>query len=174
MKDEQRYNAIQNVDDQYDSSTEVEDWGIEHDSKRESRKTLLAKVRVWRWLVDTTLLLVIVALLLEKKWKQQRSYTYELAGDITGFAPQFSQRIVSFKPNQTFAPEDAEQFWSNETQHAWLNIVPGTRDGSFEDANILTNHERVWDTSMSIILRSSTISHVQYTITPITLYTRRR
>jgi hypothetical protein len=86
-------------------------------------------------MVDTTLLLIIIGLLAEKKWhhhtkKQQenhhKSHQYELAGDITGFAPTFSQQIVTFKPDPVFAPEDASQFWSNETQQAWLDIVPGT------------------------------------------------
>ncbi|RAR05089.1 hypothetical protein DDE82_004107 [Stemphylium lycopersici] len=75
---------------------------------------------------DSTLLLVIVGLLGERRWRSHvKSHQYELAGDITGFAPTFSQQIINFKPSSLFAPEDATEFWSNETQHAWLSIVPG-------------------------------------------------
>lgn len=35
-----------------------------------------------------------------------------------------SQQIVSFKADPVFAPENASEFWSKETQQAWLDIVP--------------------------------------------------
>jgi hypothetical protein len=127
-KRHQQYDALRNVVDDCDSSTEVgDDWDVENAVQpRPRRQTVWMWVRRYRWMVDTTLLLVIVGLLAEKRWQgREKSHLYELAGDITGFAPTFGQQIVSFKPNSVFAPEEPSAFWSNETQHAWLSIVPG-------------------------------------------------
>lgn len=127
LKGDQRYDMLPNTDDHSDSSTEVGDWDTEDAIQpRRRRKTIWRRVKAYRWMLDTALLLVIVGLLGEKRWQHQaKSHQYELAGDITGFAPTFSQQIVSFKPNDVFAPENATEFWSKETQHAWLSIVPG-------------------------------------------------
>ncbi|KAL7779765.1 hypothetical protein CFE70_009782 [Pyrenophora teres f. teres 0-1] len=126
LKRGQRYNTLPNTDDHSDSSTEVGDWDTEHAVQpRRRRKTIWRRAKGYRWMLDTALLLVIVGLLVEKRWLHQaKSHQYELAGDISGFAPTFSQQIVSFKPNDIFAPENETEFWSNETQHAWLSIVP--------------------------------------------------
>ncbi|KAH7078047.1 hypothetical protein BKA63DRAFT_564594 [Paraphoma chrysanthemicola] len=129
MKDEQQYNVLHDVDSQSDgdSNTEVEDWDTEGHMKPARRKTIWRKLKASRWLVDTGLLLVIFGLLAEKRWKHSphsHSYEYELAGDVSGFAPTFSQQIVTFKPDPVFAPENASEFWTNATQRAWLDIVP--------------------------------------------------
>jgi hypothetical protein len=127
MKDDHRYNALRNIDARSESSnTEVEDWDTEGDVKPSRGRLLWKKVKAWKWLLDTGLLLVIVGLLVERRWKHHsKSHAFPLAGDITGFAPDFSQQIVQFKPDLVFAPENASEFWSKETQHAWLDIVPG-------------------------------------------------
>jgi hypothetical protein len=128
MKADQRYDALRNIDEHSDSSTELGDWDTEDDVQpRRRKRTMWKRVKSSRWMLDTALLLVILGLLVEKRWQQHpESHLYELAGDITGFAPTFSQQIVSFKPDHVFAPEEPSEFWSNETQHAWLSIVPGT------------------------------------------------
>jgi hypothetical protein len=140
MKDDHRYNALRNIDNQSDASTEVGDWDTEGET-RLRRRTIWKRVRGWHWVLDTGLLLVIIGLLVEKRWRHydhRKSYAHELAGDITGFAPTFSQQIVSFKPDAVFAPDDASEFWSNETQHAWLSIVPGTLSPSRTSVMSLT------------------------------------
>ena len=127
LKSGQQYDTLLNTDDHSDSSTEVGDWDSEQAVRpRRRRTTVWRRVKGWRWMLDTALLLVIVGLLVEKRWQHHtKSHQYELAGDISGFAPTFSQQIVSFKPNDVFAPENETEFWSKETQHAWLSIVPG-------------------------------------------------
>jgi hypothetical protein len=93
MKSDQRYDALRNIDNHSESSTEVEDWDPEDDAPRRRRrrtKTFWAKVKGYRWMIDTALLVVIFGLLAEKRWKKHmhhKSHRYELAGDITGFAP---------------------------------------------------------------------------------------
>lgn len=94
MQDDQRYNVLRNLDGQSDTSTEVGDWEVEGDMKpRQSKiRTFWVKVKQYRWLFDTTLLLIIVGLLAEKRWRDGQSHQYEFAGDITGFAPRCKNR----------------------------------------------------------------------------------
>jgi hypothetical protein len=127
-KDDPRYDTLRTIDDHSDSSTEVGDWDTEDVVQpRRRRKTTWRRVKGHRWMLDTALLLVIIGLLVDKRWQRHaKGHLYELAGDIAGFAPTFSQQVVSFKPDHVFAPEEPTEFWSNETQHAWLSIVPGT------------------------------------------------
>lgn len=126
MKEDQRYNSLPNLDEHSDSSTEVGDWDTQEDGKPWRRRPFWTRMLALRWLLDTALLLIIVALLAEKRWKHHNtSHAFELAGDLTGFAPKFSQEIRTFKPDMVFAPENASEFWSSETTQAWLDIVPG-------------------------------------------------
>jgi hypothetical protein len=129
MKDDLRYDALRDADTRSETSnTEVEDWDTEDAIKPRRRRACWSRFKPWKWLLDTTLLLIILALLIERQWAHHRhslSHTFELAGDITGFAPEFSQQITTFKPDLSFAPENASEFWSAETQQKWLDIVPG-------------------------------------------------
>jgi hypothetical protein len=128
MKAGQRYNALRNMDGHSDLSTKAGEYDVEDSVQPKRRKkTVWKRVKGYRWILGTALLLVIVGLLVEKRWQRHtKGHLYELARDITGFAPTFSQQIVSFKRDPVFAPEDPTEFWSNATQHAWLSIVPGT------------------------------------------------
>ncbi|KAI0476657.1 hypothetical protein F4859DRAFT_57130 [Xylaria cf. heliscus] len=117
------------VEDENSSDAEVDDLLNERDylqAPSQSRKSrLLTAFRAHRWLVDTFLLLVIIILLLEKRWAPQRKYhQFEGNGDITGFAPQFSQQIRQFSPDPGFAPENTSEFFSEETRKNWLGITP--------------------------------------------------
>ncbi|KAH6616874.1 hypothetical protein C7974DRAFT_436777 [Boeremia exigua] len=126
MQNDQRYNALRNLDNHSDASTEVGDWDIE-DSRNTRRAGTMAfwgRLRPYRWLLDTSLLLVIVGLLAEKRWRHGRGHQYEFTGDITGFAPKFSQHITTFRPDPVFVPEQASDFWNKDVQQAWLDIVP--------------------------------------------------
>lgn len=89
MKNDHRYDAIRNLDDHSESSTEVEDWEAEGQIKPRPRrrKTFWRKLKAYRWMIDTALLLIIFGLVAEKRWQWHRSHRYELAGDISGFAP---------------------------------------------------------------------------------------
>lgn len=127
MEDDHQYKTLRSADEHADSSTEVDDWDTQRDVKPwKRRKTFWRKARGYRWMLDTALLLLVAGLLVEKRWTRHTSHRFEIAGDITGFAPSFSQQIVTFKPDPVFAPENASEFWSKETQQAWLSIVPGT------------------------------------------------
>ena len=88
MQGDQRYDALRNLDNQSDSSTEVGDWDTESDekSRRPRSRTFWETLKRYRWLLDTSLLLVVVGLLLEKRQRHSHGHQYEFAGDITGFA----------------------------------------------------------------------------------------
>lgn len=89
MKNDGRYNALSNLDNDSDASTDVGDWEVEEERPRGARRShIWTRVKWHRWLFDTGLLLVIVGLLVEKRWMHNHSHQYEFAGDITGFAPK--------------------------------------------------------------------------------------
>lgn len=90
LQNDQRYDALRNLDNQSDSSTEVGDWGAEDDGnpRRARKRSFWKSLKRCRWLLDTILLLIIVGLLVEKRWKHSHGHQYEFTGDITGFAPK--------------------------------------------------------------------------------------
>jgi hypothetical protein len=138
MKDDHKYNALIHDEDHngsthFSSSTVVDDVeqagqvGSMKSRRGQERKTFWERVKSWRWVIEVGLLFVVLGLLAEKQWgSEERSQLFELAGDITGFAPRFSQKIVSFERDARFAPNYPLDWWTNETQQAWLDIVPGT------------------------------------------------
>jgi hypothetical protein len=131
MKDDVEYEALHNSDTH--SNTELDSDSQPQHYRQRRRQNLVSKLKQHSWIANIALLLIIIALLIEKRWskssyggKKQKGHRYEFTGDITGFAPTFSQQITTFTPNDTFAPENPSEFWSNKTQDAWLSIVPST------------------------------------------------
>ncbi|EFQ31906.1 hypothetical protein CGRA01v4_13076 [Colletotrichum graminicola] len=85
--------------------------------------------RRWRGLVDTLMLVIILGLLLERRAGLQpttpRDKRLEPVGDLTGFAPEFTQQITTFHPTTDFVPDDPKKFFTNASiQENWLSIVP--------------------------------------------------
>ncbi|KAH9865914.1 hypothetical protein IAQ61_008650 [Plenodomus lingam] len=128
-----------------DASTEIGDeeedgWDPERGLQasghgREKGKTAVRAIKSQLWMLNTVLLLAILLLLLlslfmgseqgEMGFKTASSSSrFELLGDVSGFTPSFSSKVVTFRPDARFAPEKAEAFFSNETLEAWLGIVP--------------------------------------------------
>lgn len=65
------YDSLRNADNHSDSSTEVGDWDTERDVQpRRRRKTIWRRIKGYRWILDTTLLLVAVGLLAERRWQR--------------------------------------------------------------------------------------------------------
>ncbi|ORY18127.1 hypothetical protein BCR34DRAFT_470435, partial [Clohesyomyces aquaticus] len=87
------------------------------------RKRSWEKLRSNWWIVDTSLLLIIVLLLVEPHLRTP-SARLEITGDVTGFAPKFSEKIMSFKPDLSFIPLNTSTFWDAEIREKWLSIVP--------------------------------------------------
>lgn len=131
MKSDQRYNALRNLDDQSDSSTEVGDWDAERDERprQTKRRSTWEGAKRYRWLLDTGLLLVIVSLLVEKRWKHNHGHRYEFAGDITGFAPkcrrhqkQQTHATDMFQSHSRSSPSHQIQ-----SSHRRMHLISGIR-----------------------------------------------
>ncbi|KAI1359731.1 hypothetical protein F5Y08DRAFT_69549 [Xylaria arbuscula] len=120
-----RYHSL-DVGDDEEFRTEIDDLLNERDylqASSQSRKgRLLTVLKRYRWLLDVFLVLVIIALLLERFW--HRNSNLEGNGDVTGFAPQFSQQIREFSPDPGFVPQNTSEFFSEETRKKWLDILP--------------------------------------------------
>ncbi|KAM7212464.1 protein of unknown function (DUF3328) domain containing protein [Rhypophila decipiens] len=79
----------------------------------------------FRSILDTVLLVVILVLLIERTGRQPaKPAEFEFAGDLTGFAPRFSQQIKTFVPDLGFIPENVSEFFSQQVQNKWLGLVP--------------------------------------------------
>ncbi|SPO06899.1 uncharacterized protein DNG_09593 [Cephalotrichum gorgonifer] len=92
----------------------------ERDARRDWRDLLAHRLKVLRWIVEAGLVAAVVFLLVQRKGAGRP----EFAGDITGFAPRFTQRLVRFEPNYDFVPENMTRFLSEETLNRWLDLVP--------------------------------------------------
>lgn len=76
-------------------------------------------------LLNTILLVLVLALLFDRRGGHQESYgQFEVAGDITGFIPPVAQQIKSFVPDMAFAPDNTSEFFSDAVREKWLSIVP--------------------------------------------------
>ncbi|KAK4161225.1 hypothetical protein QBC43DRAFT_357998 [Cladorrhinum sp. PSN259] len=114
-------------------------------SFRSRRKRICSAIMSARSVLDTILLLIILGLLIERRWlygtdgtgdndlnnsaggkstARPGVSTLDIGGDITGFAPQISQQITMFKPDPMFVPENGSEFFSEEVRKKWLSIVP--------------------------------------------------
>ncbi|KAJ4419385.1 hypothetical protein N0V82_004967 [Gnomoniopsis sp. IMI 355080] len=124
-------------DIQYDSSTDVDESPtarrLEEKLWDEYRHAPRPRTSCWRQcfssvllqgLLNTGLLLLVLALLLDRRSLQQKYGQFEGSGDITGFIPTASQQIKSFVPDMGFAPENGSEFFSEAVQAKWLSIVP--------------------------------------------------
>ncbi|KAI1408817.1 hypothetical protein F5Y13DRAFT_194066 [Hypoxylon sp. FL1857] len=136
-KDEYRtLNVIPEEDHDDSSSTDVDlealdlnekDYMHGATSRTETEKDsgFFVVLKEYWWLVDTFLLVVIIVLVLGNSWgRRGRDHFFEGAGDLTGFAPEFSQKVTTFSPDPAFVPENTSEFFSDETRQKWLSLVP--------------------------------------------------
>lgn len=101
----------------------LHDSGMDGEQRGERKSGLLAILKEYWWLGNTFLLMVIIVLLLDGPSHGRKHY-FEGAGDITGFAPEFSQKITTFSPDPGFVPENTSEFFTDETRQKWLGLVP--------------------------------------------------
>ncbi|KAK8121375.1 hypothetical protein PG999_005495 [Apiospora kogelbergensis] len=76
------------------------------------------------WVLHAVLVLVIVGLVLDRSYHEERYGQMEVAGDLTGFAPKMSQQITNFAPDTAFVPDNISEFFTETVQKKWLSIVP--------------------------------------------------
>lgn len=135
-----KYENVQlNGDHEHDhddsrSSTEVESligdeksWRAhqhEHNERKSKRSQLSSILRSSRWMLDTTLLLIIVALLVRNEMKEPVQDQWQLLGDMTGVGPRFPQKLARFEYDTSYAPMNTSEFFTNETLDKWNNLMP--------------------------------------------------
>ncbi|KAK0755073.1 hypothetical protein B0T18DRAFT_314850 [Schizothecium vesticola] len=77
----------------------------------------------YRWLLDTSLLLVILVLVLHNRPTPPPQW--EVGSDFTGVAPKFSHQITRFSPDQSYAPSDPSLFFTDPSVLArWNALMP--------------------------------------------------
>ncbi|KAI0128578.1 hypothetical protein BJ170DRAFT_622196 [Xylariales sp. AK1849] len=121
------HDEIDGLEGETEGTISLDEKDYLHTSPQSRRARLLAALGRYRWLIDGFLIAVIVMLLLDRQGGfQDGGSEPELvgAGDMTGFAPRFSQKIVTFQPDPMFLPENGSEFWSAEVRQKWLSIVP--------------------------------------------------
>lgn len=82
--------------DRDDSSTEVDEsllgdekpWNRDDLHTRTRRRTFWSRLGRWRWVVDTTLLLVILGFVARDQLRPTQQYTMDYGGDFTGVGPR--------------------------------------------------------------------------------------
>jgi len=90
MKANERYDAVHSTDSDSESITDVEGWS-KADARamnRRAKQKFCGKLKMCMWAINTGLLLAIVGLLVENRYRWHGSQGFELGGDITGFAPR--------------------------------------------------------------------------------------
>ncbi|TKW57727.1 hypothetical protein CTA1_11529 [Colletotrichum tanaceti] len=111
-----------------EADEEADENGRRHKPNSETnrgwREACRAALLTRRSLVDVVLLATVLWLVLAREPSSTRTCPREVVGDVTGVFPQFSQRIVTFKHDPDFVPEDGRKFFTNETKQKWLDIVP--------------------------------------------------
>jgi len=133
--EEHKYENVDLVDQDRSSrsSTEVESlmgeekqWhakelqlGSERPGRRASKTCrVISAVRSYRWLVDTLLLVAILALVLRQQWQSPPLNPYDIGGDITGVGPRFPQQITKFEMDYKYAPNNVSEFFTDEVLQA--------------------------------------------------------
>ncbi|KAG6366962.1 hypothetical protein INS49_001143 [Diaporthe citri] len=119
-----------------DASTDASESLMGHGEKSWDELREAGRLRQSRWqrsraavfscqgLLNTLLLFVILGLLVDRRYHQEKYGHFEGSGDISGFAPQVSQQIKTFVPDLGFVPENGTEFFTEEVRQKWLGIVP--------------------------------------------------
>ncbi|KAI1368893.1 hypothetical protein F5Y08DRAFT_206523 [Xylaria arbuscula] len=120
------------------SSTEVEslmgDKKMWHDVelnspiRRTKRNRIMSTLKSSRWIIDTGLLLLIIVLLVRDQSRQpavlQDPNIWQFGQDFTGVGPKLSSKITTFVRDESYAPNDTAEFFTDEVLDKWDNLMP--------------------------------------------------
>ncbi|KAI0019417.1 hypothetical protein F4780DRAFT_780454 [Xylariomycetidae sp. FL0641] len=133
------------------SSTEVEDslmgdekqWRdveLNEPTRRTKKSGLMSSLRSSRWLIDTALLLIILALIVRDQWRRpaQGDNLWQFGQDMTGVGPKMSFEIKTFVSDQSYAPNNTADFFKPETLEKWNKLMP--RGNGFVEVNDTQNY----------------------------------
>ncbi|KAI1163132.1 hypothetical protein F5B18DRAFT_351918 [Nemania serpens] len=95
---------------------------------RTRRSRVLAALKASRWIIDTTLSLIIIALLVRDQRKMpavwQDPNVWQFGQDFTGVGPRFSSKITTFARDESYAPNNTADFFSEEVLDKWNKLMP--------------------------------------------------
>lgn len=149
---------LEKIPEEHDdrSSTEVEDsllgederqWTLEQLHRSNKRPSRMSRVcttfNSYRWMVDWTLLLLILGFVVRGQFKEPAVNPYDFGGDITGVGPRcksftvrklphpsltaiatVSQQIKTFKVDDDYAPWNTSDFFKPEVLDRWNALLP--------------------------------------------------
>ncbi|KAK4445834.1 hypothetical protein QBC34DRAFT_306324 [Podospora aff. communis PSN243] len=129
------YDALDPIDDHHESgsNTEVDEslmgdekpWKHQHNRSHQSLRSRISSLLTkYRWTIDTALLTTILILLLRNQKPQPQPPRYDFGGDFTGVAPRFSQQIVKFNMDPSYAPTNTSEFFTDAVLSKWNNLMP--------------------------------------------------
>lgn len=139
-----QYANLPHIDDREDSrsSTEVEDslmgdekqWhDVELNRPRMRTRTsrFIGALKSSRWIIDTGLLLIILALLVRDQWrtsaveeKEEVENPWQFGQDFTGVGPRLTSKITTFVRDESYAPNNTAEFFTNNTLQRWNDLMP--------------------------------------------------
>ncbi|KAF2202054.1 hypothetical protein GQ43DRAFT_392945 [Delitschia confertaspora ATCC 74209] len=170
MTSEARYASI-DLHDNEDSSTEVDYsekgdeeklWHsaeVQNAGKRSKRVKALSIFRGCRGYLEVALLFAILGLLVRQYFNEGPRNQWDFNGDMTGFGPRFSQQIVTFHPDDSYAPNDTSKFFEQETLDKWTELMPkGMGFQWVKDPSKYNNLPKPidWDPGMTVFTTSVT------------------
>ncbi|KAI1337243.1 hypothetical protein F5Y15DRAFT_390699 [Xylariaceae sp. FL0016] len=120
------------------SSTEVEeslmgdekqwqDIELNRPTRRTKTNRFIATLKSSRWIVDTSLLFIILALLVRDQWRKpadQDPNIWQFGQDMTGVGPRLNHQIQTFSPDQSYAPNNTADFFTDEVLQKWNGLMP--------------------------------------------------
>ncbi|EFW99466.1 hypothetical protein CMQ_7834 [Grosmannia clavigera kw1407] len=80
-----------------------------------------------RWGLDTVLLLAILGLVVCQQRQQQSSTApgrWDFGGDFTGVGPRIDQQILRFQSDQSYAPMNSSEFFTDTVLQKWNKLMP--------------------------------------------------
>ncbi|KAK9418734.1 hypothetical protein SUNI508_07754 [Seiridium unicorne] len=124
---EDERDEIDDLDAHIEDTIDLDEKDYIHTPRKSKRRQALDLLRRYRWVIDGFLVALVVMLLVDRQWtgkSQQKEEKLEGAGDVSGFAPRFTQKIVTFQPDPLFVPENGSEFFTRVVRQKWLDIVP--------------------------------------------------
>ncbi|KAF2800437.1 hypothetical protein K505DRAFT_320428 [Melanomma pulvis-pyrius CBS 109.77] len=96
--------------------------------KNPQRRSLISTLTSYRWLIDTSLLLIIIGLmtvlLRRDQWNKGSSVSWQIGGDFTAARLELPTQISKFEPDMSFVPMNTSEFFTDETLARWNTIMP--------------------------------------------------
>ncbi|KAF1997495.1 hypothetical protein P154DRAFT_605686 [Amniculicola lignicola CBS 123094] len=96
--------------------------------RTDKKRSFITIVISYRWLIDTSLLLIIIGLmsvlLRQNQLSTQLTPLWQVGGDFTAARLEFPTKIEKFDPDMSFVPMNSSEFFTDDTLAKWNTIMP--------------------------------------------------